>query len=544
MSWRAWGLIGSCVTLAACIGNIGGSGEDGLTTPASGTESGAFAPPAMRRLTQDQYANAVAQVFGETVAFSSELEQDETSEAFLSMGASRVGTSERGVEQYQAAAIEIAAQVVDGAAEQPVLADCAPFVPGDACIEEAIAHYGRLLFRRPMTELELSQVVAVTDAVDMPTADTQRLGMIYALAALLTSPSFIYVPEVGREVPGGRAVTGYEMASRLSLMLWNALPDDALLDAAAAGELDNPEGVRKQAERMLDMPAAEDLATRFFGEAWHVAGLDANDKSTEMFPEWTPELVASYKTEFDLFLRDLTVERDGDIRELFTGRTSFIDGALGELYGMTIDTGDHEATPLPDERAGLLTTPAVIAAISPTDRTSPTHRGVFILEDILCNEVPPPPPSVDDVIPPDDPEGEPKTLREKLAQHREDPVCAACHDLFDPMGFAFESFDAIGRFRTEDVNGAPIDDSAAFGGEDFSGVSPLADKVADDPRMTQCLTERLYAFAAGHAPKDGEEAVVETLTDELRGHLRFRALVLDIVTSDAFRYLGPEAETN
>jgi len=541
MSWRAWGLIGSCVALAACVGNIGGEGE-AQVTPASGTESGAFAPPAMRRLTRTQYANAVAQVFGEAVTVGTELEQDEASEIFLSIGASRVGTSERGVEQYQAAALDVATQVVDAAADQAPLADCAPFAPGDLCIDEVIAHYGRRLWRRPLTDVELAQLVAITESVEAPTADTQRVGMIYALAALLAAPSFIYVPEVGREVPGGRAVTSNEMASRLALTLWNSVPDDTLLDAAERGGLDTPEGIREQALRMLDTPAAEDLATRFLGESWHVAVLDPNDKSTEMFPEWTPELVDAYKTEFDLFLRDLTVDRDGDLRELFIGRTSFLNDVLGDLYGVSIDTGDHAPTSLPQERSGLLTTPAVIAAISPTDRTSPTHRGVFILEDILCTEVPPPPPSVDDVIPEDDTAGEPKTLRERLAKHREDPACAACHDLFDPMGFSFESFDAIGRFRTEDVNGAPVDDTASFDGEDFRGVAPLAEKVAEDPRMTQCLTHRLYAFVAGHHPEDGEEAVVESITDALRGHHRFRTLVLDIVTSDAFRYLGPEAD--
>ena len=232
------------------------------------------------------------------------------------------------------------------------------------------------------------------------------------------------------------------------------------------------------------------------------------------------------------------MERDGDLRDLLLGSSSFANGMLGTVYGVDVDGETFEPTSLTDGRTGLLTSGAVIAAISPSDRTSPTHRGVFVMEDLLCEEIPPPPANVNDTLEqPDTSEAE--TLRDKLEQHREDPVCAACHEMFDRrLGFTFENFDAIGRFR-EMENDIPIDATGELGDVTFTGVKDLANYVAEDPRFTSCMTERLFAFAAGHEAADGERPVMDEVTEQLRGHYRFRQLVLQLVTSDAFRFLEP-----
>jgi hypothetical protein len=532
----------SCVLLAACVGNIGdgADGEDGSKEPTT-SPTGWYAPE-MKRLTAPQYINSIHDVFGSDVVVGAALEQDETNELFLSMGAAKVGTSDRGVEQYHAAAIDIASQVVANAANYDVLSSCAPYDPSNACVHDALEYFGTSLWRRAMTTEELSRVVAVQSASPQQDAVSWELGMSYAIAALLSSPHFIYLPELGEQETesGAYRYTGYEMASRLSYVLWNSTPDQELLRAAADGELVTRDGVRAQADRMLDMPRAEDLATRFFGESWMVAGLDHTDKNTNLFTEWTPELVAAYHQEFDLFLRDLTVDRDGDIRELFTAESTFVNELLAGVYDMNASGSDYQSAPMPAGRTGLLTSGAVMAAVSPSDRTSPTHRGVFVLERLLCTEVPAPPASVNDVL--ESPSvDENATLRDKLEQHREDPACASCHALFDPLGFTFENFDSIGRYREMDGN-LPVDSTGELDGLLFEGATDLASFLVEDPRMTACIADRLYSFAVGHEPRAGEEGVVDELTTALRGHYRFRQLMVDIVSSEGFRYLEPTEE--
>jgi hypothetical protein len=536
--------LASGVLLAACVGNIGDGGEGDEDGNGSKTSPTGWYAAEMKRLTAPQYVNSISDVFGSGVALGSSLEQDETNELFLSMGAAKVGTSERGVEQYHAAALSIATQVVDNAADYDVLSSCAPYDPADSCVKDALEHFGTRLWRRAMTTEELSRVAGVQSAAPQQDATSWELGMKHAIATLLASPHFIYLPEVGEQEEGSGAhrYTSDEMASRLSFVLWNSVPDRELLRAAADGELVTVEGVRAQAERMLDMPRAEDLATRFFGESWLVAGLDHTDKNTDMYPEWTPELVSAYHQEFDLFLRDLTIERDGDIRELFTAESTFVNNLFTGVYGTDVSGSDFESVSMPEGRSGLLTSGAVMAAVSPSDRTSPTHRGVFVLERLLCTEVPAPPPSVNDVL--EQPSvDENASLRDKLEQHREDPACAACHDLMDPPGFTFENFDTIGRYREMDGN-VPVDSTGKMDGELFDGATDLADYLVDDPRMTECIAKRLYTFAVGHEPRDGEQGVVSEVTAGLRDHYRFKQLMVDIVSSEGFRYLEPTAEEN
>ncbi|MCA9618150.1 MAG: DUF1588 domain-containing protein [Myxococcales bacterium] len=532
-------LLASCIGLAACIGQIGG-GEDGAgeEDPDGVAESG-WSTPAMKRLTTTQYANAIADVFGPQVVLTKALEEDETNELFLSMGAAKVGTSEYGVELYHEAAIDIASQVVADADGQAALSGCAPFEPGTSCVADALETYAQQLWRRPVEGEELAALTAIVGQPGSGTAEDWALGMTYAIAAIVASPSFLYMPEVGEVdlAKGVHRYTSYEMASRLSFALWNTIPDEKLLEAAAADRLVTPEGIRAEVARMLEHDKAGDVATRFFGEAWFVAKLDFTDKNTDVVPEWTPDLVAAYQQEFDLVLRDL-LARDADIMEIFTGTETFVNPLLATAYGMSEPSGeDFAPASLPTTRAGLLTSGAVVSAISPSDRTSPTRRGKFILEQVLCDDVPPPPPNVDDTIEAPTPE-EGLTLKEKLAQHREDPACAGCHDMIDPIGFTLENFDAVGAYRELD-NGSPVDASGQLGDETLDGVSDLVDYVVADPRTTACIAERLYAFASGHEAAAGEPAVVELVAEAFASHHSFKTLLTELLVSDAFRYLQP-----
>lgn len=523
-------------------GDGDGGDDDGQAAGDPDLPADFVPPPAtMRRLTVRQYENSIADVFGPGVAPTVELEVDETTELFSSIGAAKVGTSEYGVEQYREAAFDIADQAFAAAVPHPLLADCVPQTSGDPCVRAAIEGLGLRLWRRPLKTDEIDRYAALVDATYEDGHDPV-LGFRYAIAALVESPSFIYVPIVGEPAPGGvRRFTGWEMASRLSYLLWDSTPDDELLQAAASGELSTAAGVQTQARRMLDDERARDLLVRFLGEAWNVERLDILDKNPEAYPEWSEAILQDYRTEFRLVLEDL-LARDRDVREIFEGKTSFASPALAELYGIApgsaAEAGEEGFSPvdLGDDRFGLLTSGAVIAANSPSDRTSPTYRGVFLLERVLCQTPPPPPPNVDNVLPQDDGEGE--TVRDKLEKHRTDPVCAGCHALIDPLGLALEHFDGMGRYR--DIDGdVPVDATGEFEGRDLDGAADVAALLAEDERAITCLTSHMLSFASGRPIGPDEDATLEALQTAFEDEgYRMRELVVAVVSSPAFRYLA------
>jgi hypothetical protein len=315
------------------------------------------APAAMRRLTQAQYESSLRDVFGDALVFDRPLEPDERTESFLAVGASKVATSEQGVEQYHDAAMALAGQVMQGADPDAKLAGCAPDSAADPCIGAFLAHYGRRLYRRPLTAQELDGYAAVVGAA----GDEPRwlaLGMRYALAAMLQSPSFLYLIAYGESDPDSGALrfTNHELASRLSYFLWDSTPDEALLRQADAGELTTAAGRSAAVARMLDGERGEALAGRFFEEHWHINQTEGNDKDPQRFADWSAELWDAYKRELALTLHDITVSRDADLREVFTGRESFLNARLAQIYGAAPLAGDaFQKTALPDNRHGLLT---------------------------------------------------------------------------------------------------------------------------------------------------------------------------------------------
>jgi glutathione S-transferase len=490
-------------------------------------------PASLSRLTVEQYHNTIADIFGPEVKPASELEENERTELFLSIGASKVGTSSTGVEQYEAAAKSIAGQVMQRRASYPWLASCTPDRADDPCISKAIETIGLSLWRRPLTAEEVQRYVELVGAAG-PGKDKLEVGLRYALATLMQSPYFLHVVPVGEPDPaaaGLRRYTGYELASRLSYLIWNSTPDPELLDAAGAGKLTSKAGVEAEVNRMLGKTRARSVASRFLAELWDVVELELDQKDTTVYPTWSPALLDAYRREFETFVEDLVFDRDGDIRELFDGRNTFGDTTLAKAYGMTGGTSSFSKLPLPAGRFGLLTSGAVMAANAKPDRTSPTLRGVFVLERILCKEVPPPPADVDDVLPAD----QNLPVRERLAQHRTNPACAGCHSLFDPIGLTFENFDGIGLFRTTDA-GKTIDASGDFEGRSLSNMGEVASFLRNHPRVGPCVAEKFYTFAAGHEVDHGEEGVVEALGDALAAaNHRFRKLLVETASSTAFR---------
>jgi hypothetical protein len=547
----AW--IAAAAGAAACTGVLGErfDGGPGAESPGAEAEGELRLPLAhMRRLTRQQYLNSVGDVFGapalDALAGGERLPIDRFGEDFSTLNAAHAASSEREVELYRDAALNVAEAVLAAG-----VGGCAPSGATDPCIEATLRSFGRLLWRRALTGEELARLTGLVTAAATHDASAEleptaavRVGLRYALAALLQSPHFLYVAEVGELDPdtGIRRFTGPEMASRLSYFLWNSTPDEALLAAAERGELGETTGLEAQVERLLADPRGQRLAVRFFGENWGVDKLGTLQKDPVLFPEWTPSVAVAARQEFDRVLTEIAVDPSRDFLEIFTGKSSLVNRELGALYGVEVGGTDFERVELGEMRFGLLTSVAVLAANANPNRTSPTHRGMFLRWNTLCAPVPPPPAGVSTELE-EAAAGKDLSIRERLELHRTEPACANCHALFDPLGMTLESFDAVGRYRTEEAPGMPVDPSAEFEGQLFRDVRDLAAFLEEDPRTAQCLVRRMYGYAVGHHATEGEEPLLSEIYANFAASGRpFRELVRGIVTSAGFRSFRPEAD--
>lgn len=532
-------LVSSVPTLLGCEGYVdtgparGGRMFDGPPAEA------APGPAVFPRLTASQYTTAIVDVLGPGLPRVA-LEQDTNPYLFFSIGAASTTLSELGAQQYEEAAHRIARTVFEDPARREALVGCAPASADDACARAFLDRVGTRLFRRPLEAAEVDRWAAV--AAELAAGDPWR-GLRFALAGMLQSPRFLYRVELGEpdpERPGELRYTDLEMASRLSFLLWNAPPDEALLEAALAGELRGPEGVREHAIRMVEDPRARRAVHAFFAQYLDLGRLEGleRERDPELYPAMTETLGRSMRTEIELLVDDLVFRRDADVRELFRTRRTFVNDELAALYGVDAPGASPIAfvpveLPADGRRAGLLTLGAFLAMNAHPTETSPTLRGKYVRERLLCELVPPPPPEVDTTLAPDP--GMPRTLRERLDLHRSEPVCASCHQAIDPPGFLFEGFDSIGAERTLD-NGYPVDTTGDLDGVALTEGRELGELLAEDPRVSMCMVRQLYRHATGRLEVRGESAGLAELerTFAASGH-RFVDLLIELASSDLYR---------
>lgn len=501
---------------------------------------------ALRRLSYAQYANAVHGAFGDDVTVPSRraLEPDVDDSGYLSVDASSVTISHRGVTQYESAAYAIAHQAMDPA-RRATFVPCAPSGASDAvCAEAALTPLGRHLYRRPLASDELATAVAIATDAGTQLGDFYD-GLEFAIAYLLQSPSFLFREELGTDdpsLPGERTFGGYDMAGRLAFFLWNAPPDDALLDAASRGELDTEAGVRAEAERMLDDPRADGGVRELAYEWLGLADLDDLVKDTTVYTQISPEVGPSAREE-TLRLVTYVFREDLDARDLMTTRTTFVNRKLASIYRVRAPREDwgmvefDEGSP----RAGLLGQISILALYAHPVATSPTLRGKFIRERLLCERVPAPPVGVNTAIP--GPSAEAPTLRARLLAHQEVAYCANCHVMMDDVGLGLEGFDGLGRFRDLE-NGVPIDASGNLDGRPFRDALELGSMLHDDARFAECIVRQVYRVASGHVETDGETGAIRTLWREFSSSgYSLRHLMLEIAASDAFRHATPPPAT-
>jgi hypothetical protein len=487
---------------------------------------------ALKRLTKEQYENSLRDVLGADLALPSAVEPDIAAAGLLAVGASRTTISGWGVEQYEAAAFSIAAQVMDDEARRASLVPCQPAaVTDDECSRAFITQLGLRLWRRPLLAEEIDGLVAIArDAAT--TLDDFYDGLEFALAGLLQSPHFLYRAELG----SSGSYDDFELATRLSYFLWNTTPDDELLTAAEAGELATEEGLARQAERLIGSDRARQGVRRFFTDLWRLYRLDQLNKDPTLFPHFNTDLGEFAREETLLGIEHLVFELDGDYRDLFSTGDTFVNRHLAALYGVRAPARDgFGMVSLSREggRRGFLGQVSFLALNSHPAASSAVLRGHFVRTVLLCHAIPPPPVNLNTALP--EPTETARTLRERNVIHLENPSCAGCHSRMDPIGLGFENFDGVGRWRTED-HGAWIDASGDLDGAAFSDPWELAQVVRDHPDLPRCLVESLYEYATGTETAEGERALVDVLAERFAqsGH-RIKALLFDVVTSPGFR---------
>lgn len=485
----------------------------------------------MRRLTATQYANAVRDVFQGKASLPADF-------ALATVGKPESGFSTD--PSYNAVDVAVARDLTTTAEAVAVsalpnlgsIAACAASAPTRACAETFIDQVGLRAFRRPLLSAERDQLLKVY-ALGTG-ADAFKDGIALVIATLLQSPQFLYQAEAGTAVPaepGVLRLSPYEVASRLSFLLWDSIPDDALLQAAAAGRLATGAEVRAQAERMLGSEKARATIVRFAREWTHLEvpkpGVDRLD------PAYKPALAQAMQTEFDSFVAKSFLSSGTSIRDFFTSNAAFGDATLNSFYGQSEGMGP---------RAGLLTQPALLTGIANPQGTSPIRRSVFVRRQLTCESFPNPPNDVESVES-SLPAAADASARERSSARIANSKCAACHNLIDPLGFGFEAFDELGRYRTMGDNGAPIDAR----GELVAPVSPelagpftdlreLGVRLAESSSVHRCVTRQLFRFNYGRLDGSADTCAIDGVVERWGTGLELRDLLLAMVAADEFRF--------
>lgn len=495
--------------------------------------------PALRRLTVAQYHNTLRDLLGADLVLPTSLEPDQAVDGLLSVGAATTSVSAWGVEKYEDAAFLVAEQVFEDVGRREALTGCTPTLDDTACVQGLLESFGRRAYRRPLTAEETQRLLDLYGSVAAGSGDGW-LGTTYVVAALLQSPHFLYRKEQGSpDGAGGAALDGYEVASRLSFLLWNTSPDEELLDAAAAGELLTDAGLVTQAERLMADARFRDGVRNFFTEMLELYLLDGLTKDPTVFAHASDDLGELAREETLLGIQAIVLEDDGDIRDLLVGQRTFVDRSLAAIYNVRASEvegfGEVWLDPAAGRR-GLLGQVSFLALHAHVNSSSATLRGKAVRQALLCQEIPPPPGDVDTSIP--EVSEEARTLRERVAAHLENESCASCHLLMDPIGLGLENFDGIGRWRTTE-NEATIDVTGDLDGEPFADAWELAGLVADHPDYVGCVARQLYQYGMGHGTTGAETPLVKWLADGLvvQGG-SVRSLFLDTITSPAFRRAG------
>jgi hypothetical protein len=502
-------------------------------------------PAVLHRLTDAQYRASLSSLLG--IDFAGELPVDYLLYNFSTVGASQVTIAPSDFELYEAAAWSAAESAFPDKATASTRLGCelrAPLGEEDlggsavTCLRPWAAELAGRAWRRPLEQAELDRLVALYESVES-IGDQSLLGLRAVTAAVLLSPDFLFRVELGEpdpEDPSRRRYTSHEMASRLSYLLTGGPPDATLRGLADEGVMTEPGVLHMQARRLLQSEEAPEALAGFFGEYMDLASLATMDKDPTLYPQIDEVMREVMAEEAQAIFAEVAVVEGADLRSLFNTDVAYVDPDLGAIYGLTVEgsEGVLQRVELSPEagRGGLLGRAFFLAGQANATRTSPTYRGKFVQTRLLCRDIPPPPPGAATEIENTDPTA---TVREKLEQHMTDPSCAGCHQLMDPIGFAFEGFDAIGQAQSTD-QGKPIDDSAELDGFAVQGAAEMGAALAAHEGLSSCFTLQFYRHGTGNLETEGELDLIEALGEDFAaGGATLEALVLGLVVSEGFR---------
>jgi hypothetical protein len=498
----------------------------------------------VRRLTHSQYNNTVRDLLGEYGRVADRFPPEDFVNGFKNQVRTQ-GVPPLLAEAYSNAAERLARNAFR-VGDVNNIVPCEPASSRDAeCRDKFIREFGLRTFRRPMTSAEQQRYASLFNE-QAQTSGEFLDGARIVVEAMLQSPNFLFHVEGG---PGDR-FPDYAIASRLSYLLWDTMPDDTLLESAARGELQTQEGLDRATRRMLDDPRAREAMTEFFSQWLRFDRVYSTVKDGRRYPEFTPELAATMVEETQRLL-DHLVWNDRNFMEIFTADYGFLNAELAGIYGLPNPPGEFQMMRFPENanRAGLLGQGAFLVSTGKPGETSPTVRGVFIREQLLCQHVPNPPPGVNTTLP--EPRQDlPLTTRQRLASHVENRSCASCHQLMDPIGFGLENYDTIGRWREKEVlqfrtsrretKTIPLDIDATgriagIEGSDFAGTKQLGQVLSESETCQECVVKQLFRYAFGRLETQADDATIEHSYVTFRDSgFRFQQLLLALVKSPEF----------
>lgn len=548
------GLLWAPLILAGCDGSILGGGPDGAGPagglPIPGSPGGAGGPGGV-----DSSDCSAAQVGPERIHRLSPTEYTNTVRTLLANAALEpvldadrepIATLDAVRKWYNAA----------DAAVPPTLAwtsaygGCDPEVDA-SCAVALYESFAASAFRRPLEEDERAWLA--TSWAALPAAASVALRLETIAELILQAPQFLYLHSEGTPAGAVSVLDGYERAQRLAYFLWDAPPDRALLDAASKAELDSPAGMRTHAERMLADERAKPVLRSFLADwleldgAVILPGLDQTPKDDELYPGFDAVLRHSMRREIESFMDYVMFEQDGSLEALFTGTRAYVNAPLAEIYGVAGPSSADEWAWVdldPSQRAGMLTRAGFLAVHASQTITSPIRRGVYMLKEVLCVDVPSPPANVDnsplEVADADAADG-PTTVRQATLQRTGNAACAGCHVMINELGFAFEHYDAVGRWQERELgSGGTIDATAALSnaGEGLdgpvNGAVELSGRLAKSPAVARCATEKWFEVALRRSPVALDACSVQRVAAKTAETQSIRELLLAMVETDSF----------
>jgi hypothetical protein len=509
-------------------------------TPADAACSAQTAAPApLARLTSLEYRNTVADLFPGLTLPELALPADNVVEGFDN-NANGQTASPALIEAYGADARAVADVVV---ANRTKLLPCNPTAAAQeaACGDQWISAFVPRAYRRPISAEEKSRLVTFFEASRASYDFSTAVGLV--VQAVLQAPQFLYRVELGGTPKNGTAaLSGYELASRLSYFFWDTMPDGELLDAATSGELDTQAGVATHARRLLADPRARIAVATFHRQWLRFDKMDAMQKSPALFPNFNAQVADSLRESAEKFVDHVFWDMGGSLDALLMDNGAYVNDDIAGIYGLpktgssALEWRETDAK----RRSGILTQAGLLAGFAHETTDSPVLRGVFVMDRFFCSPPPPPPANINLALPESTNSSTPMTTRDRFAQTHEQGTCATCHHAIDGFGFGFSHYDAVGGWRETD-NGLPVNATGWVTGTDaagdFDGAVQLGQKMAESTQVSQCVTEQWFRYALGVGSSDMDSCTVAQVTKAMTNSQGdMREILIATVSSDAFRH--------